>query len=611
MEFSSVILQHILSFLPVEAAGKIPQVRKSWNKEIGASSLTMWKFLLHRQKYLLFDEQREEEGGGIESARDRYRSHFLSNYEMINRIEWMVNAWQLLGPEADYSYFRDENEKYPYGTIIESEHIHKYRLLSLDDGTDDSIITMIAMTTVGDTLFGEKVSKVYLTCFGIHQGQGQGQGRELQKSVNVRVNPIPFPRHAKISFDEDVICCVFAPDGIAGLVAVIYRDELRSIWKDHGFSPLNDKVVDARDMQTFDMDEKFYQYCTNNPRSTILSGGLQVYLEEGGNLKDLSLSIENICACDGGLFFFYAQICKPTGVYEQYGDRRVYANDNIERVIGLFSIPQSSISCMDLVHVPWKYLNSLAKYRPKNSRFTTKIVCKAKEGEYTSTVTSTQDHEDYDIIIFDLNRQNRRVVSTSLKSEFHNSRSLVANQEWNNCNWLPIMPVAFAGQEVIIAQVLTCQIGDWGAVESMEKYKIVLSFLPLQTNPSSLGSSSSLAAPAIDLKETLKEFPSDMMGALKVYSMQVSGDHLILIYGCQEEYQDEVCESTVGLVVVHIPTRKEVYNCTRVDAEHSEYEGGPLEVPRLMIHTKNGEFIITFQHSNGMIMTSRCIRTSH
>lgn len=173
------------------------------------------------------------------------------------------------------------------------------------------------------------------------------------------------------------------------------------------------------------------------------------------------------------------------------------------------------------------------------------------------------------------------------------------------------MPVAFAGQEVIIAQVLICQIGDWGAVEYMEKYKIVLSFLPLQTNPSSLGSSSSLAAPAIDLKETLKEFPSDVMGVLTVHSMQVSGDHLILIYGCQEEYQDEVCESTVGLVVVHIPTRKEVYNCTRVDAEHSEYEGGPLEVPRLMIHTKNGEFIITFQHNNGMTMTSRCIRTSH
>jgi len=51
-----------------------------------------------------------------------------------------------------------------------------------------------------------------------------------------------------------------------------------------------------------------YNFRTTFP-STIFSGGMQAYLEVGGDLKDLALSIENtICACGGGFFFFYGLI---------------------------------------------------------------------------------------------------------------------------------------------------------------------------------------------------------------------------------------------------------------------------------------------------------------
>ena len=77
------------------------------------------------------------------------------------------------------------------------------------------------------------------------------------------------------------------------------------IWKESGFSPLNaEVVVYVTEMQTFDMNEKFHQYCEKNLHSAILSGRLQKYLKVGGRLNDLALSIENICACGGALSFF-------------------------------------------------------------------------------------------------------------------------------------------------------------------------------------------------------------------------------------------------------------------------------------------------------------------
>jgi hypothetical protein len=56
---------------------------------------------------------------------------------------------------------------------------------------------------------------------------------------------------------------------------------------------LNAEVVDAKEKETFDMNEKCYQYCEENSHSTIFSSGMQAYLDVGGDLKDLALSIEN------------------------------------------------------------------------------------------------------------------------------------------------------------------------------------------------------------------------------------------------------------------------------------------------------------------------------
>ena len=597
MEFSSIILEHILSFLPVETMGILPQVRQSWNVEMGSSSLTLWKSLLHRKKYLMFKEQHEA-GREEESARDRYRTLFLSNYEMANRIEWMVKAWKTSGQDANYQRHVTE---YSHGTIITSGYIHNYCFPSLDDERDDGTIA------VDHSNFTEDASEFYLTCFEIHQSRG------LQKSVNVRSAPNPFPRHLKkywraISCDEDIICCVFAADEIAKIVTVIYRDGLRSIWNDCGFSPINDEVVDTGEMQTFDMNEKFYQYCEENPQSAIFSGGLDTYLEVGGDLKDLALSIENICACGGGLFFFYARVCKQPAYEElrsgQYHWQFDNATGDIERVVGLFSITDSSIAFMELA--PWKYLMSETMYWLNNSQTTTKIICEAWDDE--DTKESIGNEEDYDIIMIDLNLEDQRVVITSLKNEFQNSRSVLTNQEWNeyNTNSRHFGRFVMAGHEVIIAEVLSCKVNvvdDRGKVGPEEKHKVVLSFLPLQE-------SIDLEAAALDLEATTEKFPSHLSGNLTVYSMKVSGDHLILMYGCDEHDRNWGWgySKSVGLVVVHIPTRKEVYSCSNL----GDVEERRPEVPRLMTHTQNGEFIISFLHTNNddMVMTSRNIRTT-
>ena len=97
---------------------------------------------------------------------------------------------------------------------------------------------------------------------------------------------------------------------IVNILTILYKDDN---WKDCGLftliNALNAEVVDAKEKETFDMNEKCYQYCEENSHSTIFSGGMQAYLDVGGDLKDLALSIENTrCVCGGGFFFFYGRI---------------------------------------------------------------------------------------------------------------------------------------------------------------------------------------------------------------------------------------------------------------------------------------------------------------
>lgn len=257
--------------------------------------------------------------------------------------------------------------------------------------------------------------------------------------MNVRAGPNPSPLCGKqslcgIDYDEDNICCVFSDDGAAKLITIIRRDYLVSTWKDHGFSTLNDEVVEAREKQIIDINEKFYQYCDGNPDSTIFSGDLLPYFEEGGGLRGLALSIENgICACGGGLFLIAGWICKLTG-------NGTYLD--MMRVVGLFSLPKSSIVYMDLA--PGKFLG-LTKYQPKSSHFTTKIMCIAENAE-----------DEQQVMMFDINRENLTLMKVSLHNDFQNAKSVIANEEeWIECYIGPIAVVT--DDEIIIPQVLSCQ----------------------------------------------------------------------------------------------------------------------------------------------------------
>jgi hypothetical protein len=185
-------------------------------------------------------------------------------------------------------------------------------------------------------------------------------------------------------------------------------------------------------------------------------------------LNDLALSIENICACGGGLFFFYGRVvlCKKQSSYNKQLSYNPYrhidnSKDDIERVVGLFSIPETSIAFM--APAPWKYLKSETKYQPKNSQLTTKIVCRA--GFEEDTEDDIVNDEDYDVIMFDLNREDRRVVSTSLKNEIQNS--VIGNQERNeyDSNSRHIGPFVVADHEIIIAEVCSsCEVDEWGGM---------------------------------------------------------------------------------------------------------------------------------------------------
>ena len=120
----------------------------------------------------------------------------------------------------------------------------------------------------------------------------------------------------------------------------------------------------------------------------------------------------------------------------------------------------------------------------------------------------------------------------------------------------------------------------------MKKHKITLSFLSLQsrTSPSSLGSSIDLPTPTIDLKATVEQYPPHCIGFMFVQSMKISGDHLILMYkfgwrrGPFEYYG-----KNLGLVVVHIPTRKELFSCNNLGFVTSYDERGSyVEVPTML-----------------------------
>jgi hypothetical protein len=109
-------------------------------------------------------------------------------------------------------------------------------------------------------------------------------------------------------------------------------------------------------------------------------------------------------------------------------------------VVGLFCIPEASIAFMDLA--TWTYLNREIKYRPKNSQFTTKVVSIAGDEDEETYIEDEEESydfssldENYDIIIYyDINRdEDRKFVSTSLKNEFQNSRSMLRSQEWDEC----------------------------------------------------------------------------------------------------------------------------------------------------------------------------------
>lgn len=104
---------------------------------------------------------------------------------------------------------------------------------------------------------------------------------------------------------------------------------------------------------------------------------------------------------------------------------------------------------------------------------------------------------------------------------------------------------------------------------------------------------------------TVQQYPSACEEDLYVCSRQISGEHLILIY----VHMVDQAES-VGLVVVHIPTRKEVYGCNDIDTVDTRVEERSLKVPRVKAYTKNRELVMSLFNGADIIITTRRIRTN-
>lgn len=133
---------------------------------------------------------------------------------------------------------------------------------------------------------------------------------------------------------------------------------------------------------------------------------------------------------------------------------------------------------------------------------------------------------DYDVIIFHLNRKNE---SKGREYEFQNSRGVKANQEIYQFNSNGIGDFVMADHELSSKVNLSL----FGVVESYERHTIGLSFLSLQSNPSVA------TTPAIDLKGAKEDdVPSCLDIESSVDSMEVSGHHLIVMYGCSIKDQD-------------------------------------------------------------------------
>ena len=547
-EFDAIILEHIVSFLPNEAAGVLPLVSKSWHLEIGVSSPGLWKDLLYRNNWPLM----KEEGGStthMVSARDHYRNLFLGHYGIIRNIDHMNQG-------GLFEYMNINDNATTHGAILkfnssESKRKGAYHLCAWDE---KSVI----------------VANRHECTLSLYEAKESENGPKCRKSVEVRVAPFPHSKKTIcelnfINLDEGIVSCVFNVNGLANYITAISRDDLLST---SGSPSVQYDGGLETELKMFDMNEKIAEYCESHMDADFLTGDLLLYLQGGGDFKEFGLSINGQCECGKGRFLLKAWICIP-------GDDDVWIETI--RVAILFSVPHSSIMTVEVLAESLGNRQAdlvLTSYIPKRRQLPTTIICTSNDSPK--------------VIMFQVDTKTDKVVISTLRDELLISSMFMGDLEPSLSPRLSLV----TENEIILVDVISPLDEDG----DIEQSKITLSFLSIQDGTHNLNDVTTLdlEGEGEHLKRTA--YQSRLRG-LRVRSVHGSGDHIILIYTFVS--QEPMPKEHSGLIAVHIPSRREAYACLL---------GDDLESPELLICKPKDETMLSFINDQGIFLTSRSIR---
>ena len=153
-------------------------------------------------------------------------------------------------------------------------------------------------------------------------------------------------------------------------------------------------------------------------------------------------------------------------------------------------------------------------------------------------------------------------------------------------------------EEIVIADVCSCDVPFDRNVG--DKFKITLAFLPLQSDNSSEIEEGIVS---LDLRGT-RSFEMFRNNIFEISSMHLLGDYLILIhFGQINDTETDIDYEILGLIAVHIPSRKELY-FDLLDKVSLCPEEVSIEIPEFLCCSKKKDNTISCMNSIGMITTN-------
>ena len=320
------ILEHILIFLEDKASGKLPMVCKLWHGGIGKTSPALWQHLLTRKNWALKPNE-DTTGSSIENV-DRTRGLFVSHKIICQAIDNMIDGVTYL-----QSSNQNNHESLARKTLLayhgkqdpfgETHDIHCWDESSIITSCRDECTLSVFKASKNDTL--------HLYC---------------KQLAHIRVAPFPLSikkwcKLESFGVDQEYILCAYR----TYLWRLEYCNWLVLVRRDDLLLNSTESILDENSMKKFDLSSLFASYSRGMSFDDLEAENLTC-LDQGRQFEfdDFKMNmVGNIVSCKGGHFLFLVEVNVITHDDDDDMPPTTYPY-GFHRIIALFSAKANSIT---------------------------------------------------------------------------------------------------------------------------------------------------------------------------------------------------------------------------------------------------------------------------